>query len=319
MNQLFPEIEPYSQGLLEVGEGNRMYWECCGNPSGKPALVLHGGPGSGCKAWHRRLFDPKTYRIVLLDQRNCGRSQPHASEPALDLRFNTTERLLRDVENLRSFLRIERWLVLGGSWGSALALAYAQLHPERVAEMILFGVTLARRKEFNWLFRGGISILFPQEWQSLQRWLPLQQQSNDIVDAYHALLNSADPTICERAALEWCLWESATPEWPPIEGLAQRFKDPSYRLAFSRIVTHYVRNNAWLEDGILLQNASRLAEIPGVLICGRFDFQAPLANAWELNQVWKNSELVVVNNAGHAADGPVANEIMRFAERFAKR
>lgn len=315
---LFPQIEPDVKGLLDVGDNNRVYWEICGKPSGKPALVLHGGPGSGCMPWHRRLFNPEDYRIVLLDQRNCGRSKPHASERSLDLRFNTTQKLVEDIESLRRFLGIERWLVLGGSWGSALALAYAQSFPNHVTEMILFGVTLARRKEFDWLFRGGLAILFPREWQRLQSWLPAHERTHDIVDDYHSLLNSMDSRICDQAALEWCLWESATPEWPPREGLADRFGDPAYRLAFSRIVTQYVRNDAWFEDGILLRNVHKLESIPGVLIGGRLDFQAPIGNAWELNQAWKNSKLVILNDAGHSVNNSIEKEIIGATASFAK-
>lgn len=319
MTSLYPEIEPYAHAMLDVGGGNRVYWETCGNPDGKPAVVLHGGPGSGCTLWHRRLFDPSAYRIALFDQRNCGRSLPHASDPATDLASNDTGRLIADVERLRQHLGVERWHVLGGSWGSALALAYAETYPEHVSEMVLFGVTTGRRQEFDWLFRGGVAVLFPEQWERLRASAPDAERDSEVVEVYSRLLSDPDPAVRQRAAEAWCLWESATPAWPPSMTLSERFRDPAYALAFARIVTHYVRHNAWLEDGTLLRNASALADIPGMLINGRFDLQAPLANAWELRRVWPRAELVVVDNAGHSADNPgITQEIVRATDRFAR-
>ena len=304
--------------MLDVGDGNAVYWETCGNPDGKPALVLHGGPGSGCTPWHRRLFDPARYRIVLFDQRNCGRSLPHASDPAADLVHNTTQHLMADIELLRDHLAIDRWLVLGGSWGSTLALAYAEAHSDRVSEMILFGVTTGRHSEIDWLFRGGLSILFPAEWERLLDALPSDKRGGDIPEAYHRLLNDPDPAVRDKAVEAWCMWESATPDWPPKGGMAERFKDRRFALAFARIVTHYISNNVFLEDGALLRNTDRLADIPSVLVNGRFDLQGPLANAWALHRVWPSAELVVVDNAGHAAsNADVTREIVRATDTFA--
>ena len=315
--RLYPEIEPYEHGMLE-GDGNLMYWETCGNPRGKPAVVLHGGPGSGCTEWHRRLFDPTAYRVVLFDQRGCGRSTPHASSSDTDLAGNTTWSLIADLELLRRRLGVDRWLVVGGSWGSTLALAYAEKHPDRVTAMILFGVTTGRREEFDWLFRGGVAAFFPEQWERLRAALPVAERDGDIVDAYHRLLNDPDPAVRQRAAFEWCMWESATPAWPPAAGLAERFSDPTYALAFARLVTHYVRHNAWLEDGRLLHDADSLAATPGILVNGRFDFQAPIANAWELSRAWPGAELVVVDDAGHAAGNPgITQELIRATDRFA--
>lgn len=293
-----------------------MYWEVCGNPSGKAAVVLHGGPGSGCTEWHRRLFDPEVYRVVLFDQRGCGRSQPHASEPGADLTSNTTANLIADIERLREHLGIERWLVLGGSWGSTLALAYAEAHPDRVSEMVLFGVTTGRHSEFGWTFRGGVGAFFPEQWERLVEGLPEGERGGDVVEAYARLLNDDDPEVCQRAAEAWCLWESATPEWPPATGLAARFRDPAYALAFARIVTQYVRQNAWLEDGVLLREAGRLAGIPGVLVNGRFDFQAPIGNAWALRRVWPRAELVIVGETGHGVGEGVSRELVRAIRGF---
>jgi proline iminopeptidase len=315
---LYPNVEPYRQGELEVGDGNRVYWETCGNPEGKPAVVVHGGPGSGCSTWHRRLFDPTAYRVVLFDQRGCGRSTPHASEPEIDLATNTTHSLITDIEQLREHLSVDRWLILGGSWGSTLALAYAETHPDHVTEMILWGVTTGRRAEADWLFRGGVAPLFPEQWERLRAGVPADDRDGDIVDAYSRMLHDPDPEVRRRAALAWCWWESATPDWPPATRLASRFADPDFALAFARLVTHYIRHDLFLEEDVLLRNANLLADVPGVLVNGRFDLQAPIANARELNRAWPQAELVIVDDAGHAGDDPgLSEELIRATDRFA--
>jgi proline iminopeptidase len=304
--------------MLDVGDGDLVYWETCGDPGGSPAVVVHGGPGSGCSRWHRRLFDPAAYRVALFDQRGCGRSTPHASEPDIDLSANTTPHLIADMERLREELEVERWLVLGGSWGSTLALAYAERHPTRVSALVLWGVTTGRRSEADWLFRGGVSPLFPEQWERLRAGVPPEQRDGDIVEAYSRLLHDPDPSVRRRAALDWCTWESATPAWPPTEGLDERYEDPRFALAFARLVTHYVRHDEFLEDGELIRDAHLLADIPGVLVNGRFDLQAPIGNAWELRRAWPRAELVIVDEAGHAGDDPgIAREIVRATDRFA--
>lgn len=318
MAELYPEIEPYDQDLLDVGDGNLVYWETCGNPSGKAAIVVHGGPGSGCSASYRRFFDPSAYRVVLFDQRNCGRSLPHASDSATSLASNTTHHLVKDIELLRQHLGVQRWLVLGGSWGSTLSLAYAESNPEHVTEMVLFAVTTGRHSEFDWVFRGGVAQFFPEQWYRLLAAVPHTYRIGDVVDMYDRLLNDPNPQIRNRAAHEWCLWESATPDWPPRTGLGERFKDPDYALGFARIVTHYVRHYAWLEDGILLRNADVLSNIAGVLVNGRSDFQSPIANAWELKRVWPRATIAIVNDAGHA-DAKVSRELVRATDYFAER
>jgi proline iminopeptidase len=312
----YPEAEPFDSGLLDVGDGDLVYWELCGNPRGKPAVVFHGGPGSGCSPFFRTLFDPSAYLAVLFDQRNCGRSTPHASDPSVGLQANTTENLIADAELLRRHLDIERWLVLGGSWGSTLALAYAETHPQRVTEIVLSAITTGRRAEFDWLFRGGLARFFPEQWARLVTSLPPAERDGDVVAACDRLLNDPDPGVRRRAAEAWCLWESATPAWPPTDGLAERFTDPDYALAFARIVTHYVRHDAWLEDGILLRNAGRLEDIPGTLVHGRFDFQAPLENAYTLSRAWPRAKLVVVDDAGHVPTGEIARQITRATDGF---
>ena len=304
--------------MLEVADGNRVYWESCGNPRGKPAVVLHGGPGSGCTPWHRRLFDPTKYRVVLFDQRNCGRSTPHASDPDTDLASNNTANLVADIERIRLHLGIERWLVIGGSWGSTLALSYAESYPNRVTEVILFGVTTGRHKEFDWSFRGGLADLFPEQWQRLRDAVPAALRDGDIIEAYCALLNDPDASIREQAALAWCTWESATPAWPPTNSLSPRFRDPAFRMAFARIVTHYVRHYAWLEDGSLLRGIGAIANIPGIMVNGRFDLQAPIGWAWNLKRVWPRSKLVIVDDAGHdASNASITGELIRATGEFA--
>jgi proline iminopeptidase len=315
MGDLYPEISPYESGMLDVGDGNVVYWETCGNPNGKPAVVLHGGPGSGCGEWFRRFFDPDAYRVVLFDQRNCGRSTPHASEPTTDLTTNTTAHLVGDIESLRNHLDIGRWLVLGGSWGSTLGLAYAEEHPARVSELILFGVTTGRHSEWDWGFRGGLALFFPEQWEQLEAAVSAGRGAGDIVETYHRLLSDEDVAVRAQAAEAWCLWESATPDWPPKTGLAERFRDPRYAVAFARIVTHFARHYAWLEDGVLLRNATALADTPGVLVNGRFDFQAPIANAWKLKEAWPRAELVIVDDAGHGTG--LDSAIVRATRQFA--
>ena len=286
-------------------------------PAGKPAVFLHGGPGSGCSRSQRRAFDPAAYRIVLFDQRNCGRSTPHASEPEIDLTSNTTQNLVADIERLREHLEVERWLVFGGSWGSTLALAYAEAHPQRVTELILAGVTTGRHSELDWLFRGGISPIFPEQWDRLVAALPPAERDGDVPTAYSRLLHDPDAEVRRRAALDWCTWESATPDWPPTTELHDRFRDPNFALAFARLVTHYISHDVFLEDGVLIDGAGALAEIPGILINGRFDLQAPLGHAWELSKVWPRAELVVVDDAGHGAHPGLTEALVRATDRFA--
>lgn len=317
MASLYPEVEPYDHGKLESGGGNALYWEACGNPKGRPALVVHGGPGSGCTPWWRRLFNPGAYRVILLDQRNCGRSTPHASEPGVDLANNNTQNLISDMELLRVNLGIHSWLLLGGSWGSVLSLAYSEAHPDRVSGMVLFGASSASRREEDWLFRGGLSLFFPEQWERLVEAIPQAMKRDDVVAAYHQLLYDPDPKVSERAARAWCEWESATPEWPPSWQVQNRFIDPRYALAYARLVTHYVHHHHFLNDGEILANASRLEGIPGVIVNGRFDFQGPIGNAWALSKIWPDAELVIVDNSGHNPDDVMTSELVHATDSFA--
>ena len=313
----YPPIEPYAEGMLDVGDGNAVHWETSGNPDGKPAVVLHGGPGSGSSPRTRGLFDPAAYRIVQFDQRNCGRSTPHAGGATIDLTHNTTANLVADIELLREHLGIDGWLVWGASWGSTLALAYAEAHPDRVTEAVLAGVTTGRHEEFDWIFRGGVARLFPEQWERLLAAVPDEYRDLDVVEAFVRLLHDSDAAVRAHAAEAWCLWESATPAWPPTPGLDERFADPVYALAFARIVTHYARSYGRLEDGALLAGAAALAHIPCVLVNGRFDFQAPIANAWMLHRAWPRAELVIVDDAGHGFSEDITDAMIRALDRFA--
>jgi len=300
MAGLYPPIEPFDHGLLEVGDGQQLYWEQCGNPEGKPALVLHGGPGSGCTPGQRRYFDPGAYRVVLFDQRGCGRSRPHASEPGADLSTNTTWHLVEDLERLRERLAIERWLVFGGSWGSVLALVYAQCHPRRVSQLVLTGVTAGRRAEVELLTRG-LGGIFPEAWARFRDAVPPGERDGDLPAAYHRLLMSGDAVVEEAAARAWCEWEEAMLPTSPHN---PRYDDPAFRLGFARIVTHYWSNGHWIDEWPVIEQAGRLAGIPGVMVQGSLDLGNLLGTAWELHRAWPGSELVVVPQAGHASDAP---------------
>lgn len=317
MTVLYPEIEPYEQGMLDVGDGNVIYWEVCGNPEGKPAVVLHGGPGSGCSTGVRRYFDPSAYRIVLFDQRGCGRSRPHASDIRTDLSVNTTEHLLLDIERLRQQLGIERWLLFGGSWGVTLGLAYAERYPHRVTEIVFGGVTMTRRSEIDWLYHG-VAPLFPEQWSRFRAGVPPADRDGDLIEAYHRLLQDPDPAIHMKAAKDWCEWEAALLSVDPDAKPAPRHLQPAFQLAFARLVTHYFSHNAWLEDGILLREAGSLAGIPGIMVHGRLDLGAPLVTAWQLAQAWPDGELVIISRAGHTSSDPGMSEALIAAtDRFA--
>jgi proline iminopeptidase len=304
--------------MLEVGDGHRVYWETCGNPAGKPALVLHGGPGSGCTPGWTEYFNPERYRIVLFDQRGAGRSTPHASEANIDLSINTTHHLLADIETLREYLGIERWLVLGASWGSTLGLAYGEQLPERVSEMVLAGIATTTAWEIDWITRG-VGAFFPDAWVHFRDGVPAVERSGSLVEAYHRLLMHPDPAIHAKAARDWCDWEIAIVASHPDEKPNPRYDNATFRLGFARLVTHYWRHHAWLEDGILVREAKRLSSIPGVLIHGRQDLCNPLITPWRLAQNWPGSELILVDEAGHDAGHPGMSEaIVAATDRLAR-
>jgi proline iminopeptidase len=315
---LYPAIEPYDHGMLGVGDGNFVYWETCGNPSGKPAVVLHGGPGSGCTPGWRRYFDPAGYRVVLFDQRGCGRSTPLASDPAADLSANTTHHLLADLERLRELLGIDRWLLFGGSWGSTLGLSYAETHPERVSEIVLFSIGTTTHREVEWVTRD-IGRLFPAQWDRFRDGVPAADRDGSLVDAYSRLLADPDPAVREKAAKDWCDWEDTHVAVRADHEPDPRYRDPAFRMLFARLVTHYWRHAAWLEDGILLREAGKLIGIPGVLVHGRLDVSGPPDIAWQLAQVWRDAELILVDDAGHGTGYPgMADTLLAALDRFAK-
>jgi proline iminopeptidase len=314
VSPLYPAVEPFATGRLDVGDGQRVFWEASGNPAGKPALFVHGGPGSGCTAEQRRFFDPAAYRIVLFDQRGCGRSTPSAGDPATDLAVNTTWHLVADIERLREHLGIERWLLLGVSWGVTLALAYAEAHPQRVSELVFAGVTVSRRADLDWLYRGA-APLFPAEYERFRAGVP---GDDDPIEAYHRLLGDPDPRVRARAADDWSAWELALMSTEPDPPWPEAWRDPAYRYTRARIVTHYFRHGAWLEEGALLRDAGALAGIPGTMVHGRRDLGSPLEAAWELARAWPDGELVVVEGAGHSATA-MADHVVAATARYAAR
>ncbi|MFI0863837.1 prolyl aminopeptidase [Streptomyces smyrnaeus] len=316
MGALYPPIEPHAKGMLDTGDGNFVYWESCGNPDGKPALVVHGGPGSGCSTDMRRLFHPDRYRVVLFDQRGCGRSTPHASDPDTDMRHNTTAHLIRDIERLREQLGIDRWLLYGGSWGSTLILAYAQQHPEHVSEIVISSVTTTRRSEIDWLYRG-VGRFFPEQWERFRAGAPGTSRDGDVVAAYARLMEHPDAAVRDKAAADWCAWEDAVLSGEP-NGASKPYggRPATAQLALVRICSHYFSHGAWLEEGELLRNAGRLAGIPGVLIHGRLDMGGPLQTAWELHRAWPGTELIVVEDAGHLSSATTRGHVLRALNRF---
>ena len=318
MAELYPPIEPYDHGMLDVGDGNLVYWEVCGNADGKPAVVVHGGPGSGCGPDSRRNMDPDRYRIVLFDQRGCGRSTPHASDPAADMSTNTTEHLLADMERLRAHLGIEQWLLHGWSWGSTLILAYAERHPERVSEIVIAGVTMTRRSDLDWLYRG-VGRFFPEAWERFRAGVPESERDGDLLAAYARLMESPDDDVRANAAANWVAWEDAVISQEPhgTPG-AYAARPPAARLALVRICAHYFSHGAWLEEGALLRDATRLAGIPGVLIHGRLDLGSPLGPAWELARAWPDAELVVIGDSGHTGSDAMQEAILGALDRFAR-
>ncbi len=314
---LYPPIEPYETGWLLAGDGQRVYWEQSGNPEGKPVVFLHGGPGGGTSDWHRRFFDPERYRIVLLDQRGCGRSTPHASDPAADLRFNTTWHLVADLELLRRNLGIAAWMVFGGSWGSTLALAYAQTHPAVVTELVLRGIFTLRRHEVEWFYEGGAGALFPDLWEGFAAPIPVLERSR-MIEAYHRQLTDPDPAVHVPAAQAWTTWEASTVTLLPDPSLVGTMTEPDAATAFARIENHYFVHEGWLREGQLIADAPVLRGIPGVIVQGRYDVCTPMMTAWDLHRSWPEADLVVVDDAGHAASEPgIARALVAATDRFA--
>ena len=296
MRELYPEIEPFDSGMLEVDARHRLYYEQCGNPQGKPVVLLHGGPGAGCSGKMRRFHDPKHYRIVLFDQRGSGRSTPHA-----DLVDNTTWDLVADIERLREHLGIERWQVFGGSWGSTLALAYAESHPRRVTELVLRGIFMLRRWELEWLYQQGANRLFPDAWEQYLEAIP-EVERGDLISAYNRRLTSPDEATRLSAARAWSVWEASTSLLLQDEAFVEGHRDPHFALSFARIESHYFVHGGFFDvEDQLLRDAHRLQGIPGVIVHGRYDVVCPIQNAWELHKAWPASKLMISPSAGHSA------------------
>lgn len=310
---LFPPIEPFDQRVLDVGEGHRLYVEQCGAPDGLPVIVLHGGPGGGCSPAMRRYFDPGRYRIVLFDQRGCGRSRPHASVEA-----NTTWHLVADIERIRTTLGIDRWVVFGGSWGATLALVYAQTHPERAAHLVLRGVFLMTRPELEWFYGGGAAQFFPDQWQRFVAQIPEQERA-DLIGAYHRRLFSGDLAIETRFARAWAGWENALASIHHDGAGAESPAD--YARAFARLENHYFHNDGFLgPETQILDRMERLAQVPGVIVQGRYDMICPPHSAWSLAQAWPGCDLRMINMAGHALSEPgISSELVRITNAIARR
>ena len=313
MRTLYPAIEPHATGRLRVSGVHELYWEASGNPNGKPAVFLHGGPGAGTEPKQRGFFDPARYRSVLFDQRGCGKSTPHAS-----LEQNTTWDLVEDIEKLRAHLGIERWQVFGGSWGSTLALAYAEKHPERVTELVLRGIFMLRRRELGWFYQDGASQLFPDAWERYLEPIPADERS-DLIGAYHRRLISEDANVRLRAARAWSIWEAATSYlYANLEQVAHAGED-EFSLAFSRIESHYFANGGFFRhESQLLDDVGKIRHIPAVIVQGRYDVVCPMESAWDLHRAWPEADLRVVPDAGHSAFEPgIVHELVGATDGFA--
>jgi len=312
LRRLYPAIDPFESGMLDVGDGHSIYYERVGKKGGKPAVFLHGGPGAGIAPDYRRLFDPARYEVVLFDQRGCGRSTPYA-----DLSNNTTWHLVADIERLREKFGFTRWQVFGGSWGSTLALAYAQTHPERVSELILRGIYTVTRAELDWYYRFGVSQMFPDKWERFLAPLKTEEERADPVRAYRALLTGEDEGRKIEAARAWSIWEGETITLLPNPEFTAPWRDGHFALAFARIENHYFFHDAWLKDRQLLNDAHRLTGIPGVIVHGRYDMPCPARYAWELHKAWPEAEFYLVEGAGHAYSEPgILDRLIRATDGF---
>jgi proline iminopeptidase len=314
MQDLFPDIEPYVRHTLAVTAPHVLHIEECGNPDGIPVLFVHGGPGAGCEAYHRRFFDPARYRIILFDQRGCGRSTPHAH-----LEDNTTQALIADIEQIRVLLSINQWLLFGGSWGSTLSLAYAETHPERILGLILRGIFLCRPRDLHWFYQEGANYLFPELWEHYLAPIP-EEERGDLIQAFHKRLTGKDELQRMAAAKAWSVWEGSTATLRPNPMVIDHFADPYVALALARIENHYFVNQAFLNENQLLRDASRLAEIPGVIVHGRYDVVCPVEQAIALHHAWPQAALHIIEDAGHSATEPgIVRALVNATEDFADR
>jgi proline iminopeptidase len=312
MRTLYPAIEPYDEGMLPVSPLHTIHYEQCGNPSGVPAVFLHGGPGGGITPDYRRYFDPAAYRVILFDQRGSGQSTPHAS-----LEENTTWALVEDIEKLRAHLSVETWHVFGGSWGSTLALAYAETHPDRVRSLTLRGIFLCRPREIRWFYQEGTSWLFPDVWEQYEKVIP-EGERGDFVSAYYRRLTDADEAVRLEAARAWSMWEGSTSKLIFDYASIEKFADPQFALAFARIECHYFMNNAFFPtDNYLVENVGKIRHIPAVIVQGRYDVVCPMRSAWDLHRAWPEADFRVVPDAGHSITEPgVIHELIEATDRF---
>jgi proline iminopeptidase len=313
LRKLYPAIEPFASGFLDVGDGHRIYYEQCGDPNGKPAVFLHGGPGGGGDTRARRFFDPDRYHIVVFDQRGSGRSEPRAS-----LEANTTAHLVADIEKLRALLGIEQWLVFGGSWGSTLALRYAQLHTEHVSELVLRGIFLLRKREIDWFYQAGASRIFADRWEQFLAPIP-EAERGDLLAAYHRRLNDPDMEVRLEAARSWSIWEGSTSALLPNEDLVNSFAADEFAIALARIETHYFVNGGFFDDeNELLAGVDGIRAIPAVIVQGRYDVVCPMESAWELSRAWPEARLQLVEAAGHSAFEPaITAALVEATDEFA--
>lgn len=312
--ELYPEIAPFCTGRLSVSDGHQIYFEESGNPHGKPVLFVHGGPGGGTDAAYRRFFDPQVYRIILFDQRGCGKSLPYAS-----LEQNTTWKLVEDMESIRTHFGIEKWMLFGGSWGSTLAIAYAETHPDRVSELVLRGIFLGRQSELDWLYKSGASKIFPEHWADYLKPIPAEEQ-HDMVAAYYKRLTSDDAAVRNEAAQAWSLWEGSSSKLFIDEGLRARFGNPEFAAAIARIECHYFINKCFLDsDSQLLDNIERIRHIPCVIVQGRYDMVCPIVTANDLHLAWPKADYQVVPDAGHSMSEPgIRRALVMATDEFAK-
>lgn len=310
---LYPEIQPYKTGFLDTNDGHLVYWELCGNPQGKPVVFLHGGPGAGCNDNHRRLFNPEKYHIMLFDQRGCGRSLPYAS-----LENNTTRHLVADMERLRQeVLRTDKMMVFGGSWGSTLALAYAQRHPQHVSELILRGIFTCRPQEIRWFYQEGASYIYPDYWEDYIRPIP-EQERHDLLSAFHRRLTSADKQEQLQAAQAWGLWEGRAITLLPDEETSQHFSADEFVVAFARIENHYFMNQGFFEENQLIRDVDKIRHIPTIIVQGRYDMCTPMQTAWELHKAFPEAQFQLIPDAGHAFNEPgILAALIKATDSFA--
>lgn len=314
MHQLYPEIEPYVTHSIKVDEPHLLYVEECGSPSGIPVVFIHGGPGAGCEPFHRRFYDPERFRIILFDQRGSGRSTPHAS-----LEGNTSGKLVEDMEKIREHLGIDKWLLFGGSWGSTLALLYAQTHPQRVLGLILRGIFLCTPEEIHWFYQDGASRLFPDFWEDYLKPVPPEQRDN-LLEAYYKILTGEDEVARMAAAKAWSLWEGRTSTLRPANAVVDHFGNPHTALSLARIEAHYFVNNTFLEPDQLIRDMDRINHLPGTIVHGRYDVVCPVQNAWRLHKAWPGATLRIIPDAGHSALEPgIVNALVGATEIFADK